>query len=584
MILKKRSLMFKLMTLINISAMIILVAIGAYNLKQTTHQIDKKIDESTETLIQSLKHTTADYVKENNLTSLQTIAHDVVNDPTINEVYFYDKDKKVIATAKNTTPEAQTDKYYETKADIIKLGKESEGAVGSLVIKYNHNEIKAITEDFIVSGIIANIIAQIVLAFVVWFTLSKSIKTLNSTTGKLNEITKATKDSSTELESISQEVSSSANEQAASIQETVATLDEITSQVNTTVDSVENSTKKSEESLHIATEGKNVVTEMIQSMEEIGKSNNEIMDEIARGNERIGGIVKIINEISAKTAVINDIVFQTKLLSFNASVEAARAGEHGKGFAVVAEEVGNLAQMSGKASKEIAEILNDSIVKVNSVIEETNRNVKALTEAGSQKVDSGMKVAERCGTVLEDIVTNAAVVKNMLNEISVASKEQAEGVRNIAQAMNQLDQATLNNNRSAAQSSENAKRLSVHSTSLESAVLELQVEIFGGQTEVKSSPEKAKAEVKAEVKTELKKEVPVKKHIDLPKVKEKPIEVKKPTPQPVKEKVTAKKDNVLPMVKKALPTKKAVAVESTPKKKMAANDVPTYDDPRFEDV
>jgi methyl-accepting chemotaxis protein len=78
------------------------------------------------------------------------------------------------------------------------------------------------------------------------------------------------------------------------------------------------------------------------------------MNQINYSNEQMSEIVKVIQEIETKTKVINDIVFQTKLLSFNASVEAARAGEQGKGFAVVAEEVGNLAQMSGNAAKEIS--------------------------------------------------------------------------------------------------------------------------------------------------------------------------------------------------------------------------------------
>ena len=73
----------------------------------------------------------------------------------------------------------------------------------------------------------------------------------------------------------------------------------------------------------------------------------------------------LISEIGNKTKVINDIVFQTKLLSFNASVEAARAGEHGKGFSVVAEEVGNLAHMSGNSAKEITQLLESSINRVN---------------------------------------------------------------------------------------------------------------------------------------------------------------------------------------------------------------------------
>ena len=591
----KRSLMFRLMTAINLSALIILIAMGAFNLNKTTMKVEKQIDDAAEALIQSVKYTTAEYVKTKNISNIQSIADSMTVDSSVNEVFFYDKDKKLIATAKNKDESVHqhADKLFQKDSEIIKLGEEKEGAVGYITLKYNHNEIVDIKKDFIISGIIANIVSQIILAFVMWWTLSRSLKAMNLTTDKLKEITTATRDSSTELEGISHEVSSSANEQAASIQETVATLDEINSQVNTTVDSVANSTKKSEESLSIATEGKHVVDEMINSMEAIGKSNQDIMEEIARGNERIGGIVKIINEISEKTKVINDIVFQTKLLSFNASVEAARAGEHGKGFAVVAEEVGKLAQVSGKASTEIADILGDSIVKVNSVIEETNRNVKTLTDAGSLKVDDGMKVAARCGTVLEDIVTNATVVKNMLNEISIASKEQAEGVRNIAAAMNQLDQATLSNNKAAAQSSENAKHLSQHANSLQIAVTDLETEIFGGKMTVEASPKKTSKEVhkkempkvieaykevakKVEVKTEVHAEKHVEKHLDMPKK----AVAKAEAPKAKKSFEAPKKDNVLPMVAK----KEVKQASAGTKTKMAANSTPAYDDPRFEDV
>jgi methyl-accepting chemotaxis protein len=80
---------------------------------------------------------------------------------------------------------------------------------------------------------------------------------------------------------------------------------------------------------------------------------NISIQELKENLSRISEVFKIVQEIAEKTNVINDIVFQTKLLSFNASVEAARAGEHGKGFAVVSEEIGKLAASSGKASVEI---------------------------------------------------------------------------------------------------------------------------------------------------------------------------------------------------------------------------------------
>lgn len=570
--------MFRLMTAVNVSTLIILLSMVSFILTKTVETTEKQIDDEVESLMGSVQFTLADYVTSPDDHNIKKIAHDIVEDVTINEVFIYNKENKLIASAKNenTTVHEETKHLYENKKEIVKLGAEKDGPVGSITVKYNHNEIDEIKKDFYIIGASAILISQILLAFVMWYALSKSLKTLNVTTDKLRELSKATSESSKEVENISEEVSSSANEQAASIQETVATLDEITSQVTTTVDSVTNSTKKSEESLGHANTGKAVVNEMITSMEAIGQSNKNIMDEIARGNERIGGIVKIINEISQKTAVINDIVFQTKLLSFNASVEAARAGEHGKGFAVVAEEVGKLAEMSGKASTEITAILSDSIVKVNSVIEETNKNVKKLTDIGAEKVDSGMKIAGRCGTVLDDIVTNASIVTSMMNEISVASKEQAEGVRNIAAAMNQLDQATLSNNKAAQMSSENAKTLSQHSTSLQVAVVELEKEIFGGvvqhrenkQTHTPTPVAKTVSKVVAKV---------------VAKVEPKKINVQKVEAK----KTESKKDNVIPIAAKSEVKRAPTTVKNQETPKQVKNNnlaVPTYDDPRFEDV
>ncbi|MBC7712896.1 MAG: hypothetical protein H7177_06130 [Rhizobacter sp.] len=570
---KKRSLMFRLMTAVNVSALIILVTMVSFILIKTESVAEKQIDDAAEALVGSLQYTLADYMTNADHANLEKLAKDIVDDDAINEVYIYDKDKKLIVHEKNKNQKIldATKKLYTNKKDITKLGDAKAGPVGYVDVKYNHNEIEVIKWDFEVIGAISIVASQLLLAFVMWFALKQSIKSINLTTDKLRELSAATSESSKELEGISEEVSSSASEQAASIQETVATLDEITSQVTSTADSVTNSTKKSEESLGHATEGKAVVTDMISSMEAIGQSNKDIMEEIARGNERIGGIVKIINEISQKTAVINDIVFQTKLLSFNASVEAARAGVHGKGFAVVAEEVGKLAQMSGTASTEIATILNDSIVKVNSVIEETNRNVKQLTDVGADKVSNGMKIADRCGSVLEDIVTNATIVKNMMNEISVASKEQAEGVRNIAAAMNQLDQATLSNNKSAAMSSENAKRLSQHSSSLQVTIVDLEKEIFGGEQNYQAGVKKSYTPPQP---------APVK-HVEVKKVEAKKVETKKSETK----KVVAEKSNVIPMVaKKEVKRAPAVVAETPAPKVKSSNSTPTYDDPRFEDV
>ena len=120
------------------------------------------------------------------------------------------------------------------------------------------------------------------------------------------------------------------------------------------------------------------------------------MGQVETGNLKIAEIIKMIEEISQKTRVINDIVFQTKLLTFNASVEAAREGEHGKGFALIAEEIGNLAQMSGNAATEISALLETSVQKVDQIISESKSSVGQSVQEGKQKVMFGTDIARRC--------------------------------------------------------------------------------------------------------------------------------------------------------------------------------------------
>lgn len=151
------------------------------------------------------------------------------------------------------------------------------------------------------------------------------------------------------------------------------------------------------------------------------------IQKLEASNHEIAAIVNVFTEIQEKAKVINEIVFQTQLLSFNASVEAARAGEHGKGFAVVAEEVGNLAEMSGSASGEIGGLLSESLKKVENTVEEVQSQIAKLVVEGGRGI-----------LVLEQIVQEAQVANQKTLEISQASEEQSKGIREISLAMNQL--------------------------------------------------------------------------------------------------------------------------------------------------
>lgn len=262
-----------------------------------------------------------------------------------------------------------------------------------------------------------------------------------------NLITEARRisETATNLNNSAQNLSDSTNLQSSAFQESAAALEEISATVNATESNSRKLDTNSKVSFDTATSGKTTIEDMLVAMDVINSSNTAMMKQIEDGNKKIGEIVTVIGEIETKTKVINDIVFQTKLLSFNASVEAARAGEQGKGFAVVAEEVGNLAQMSGAAAKEISEMLTMSIGTVESIVTDSKTKVESLAYDGRKKVEQGIDIANKCGSALEEIVSQASSIGILISEITTAVKEQSKGIGEVSKAMGLLDQASNQN-------------------------------------------------------------------------------------------------------------------------------------------
>lgn len=346
-------------------------------------------------------------------------------------------------------------------------------------------------------------------------------------------------------------LSQASTEQAASLQQTAASSEELTAMVVRNQESSQQATSLTEANQATAQKGQQVVQEMAVAISEINASNQEIMNEVFEGNRKVSEITKVIAEIGEKTKVINDIVFQTKLLSFNASVEAARAGEHGRGFAVVAEEVGNLAAMSGMAAKEISDMLGSSIQKVENIVNETRTNVERLVLVGKEKVESGTRIVGECSAVLDEIVTSVTQVSVMSRDISVASDEQARGVKEITHAVSQLDSVVHGNAASAEQAARAADMLNTQAKNMQSTVGDLLAFLMGGGTLKETSDR----------------------------------------PQPSRQRSSI----AAPRKPKSRPTLKVVGARATPKKegsevkplKLAAgaeSEIPSADDPRFKDI
>lgn len=290
-----------------------------------------------------------------------------------------------------------------------------------------------------------------------------AMKIANSINSILQDVALRLKDSSDRVSQNSQQVTQASNhlaegttEQAEALHETVTSTNEIAAMTEKTSENSRESLKRAELSQDASSKGQKSIEDMLAAIDEIGSSNHALNEQIKKGNAEIQEIVNLIVEVGQKTKLIDDIVFQTKLLSFNVSVEAARAGEHGKGFAVVAEEMSNLADMSGKASKEISSMLEHTTHKALQVVEANVTNMDRLITLGDDKLAFGKKVASMCKNSLGDILHYVDEMCSMIRETTHSTAEQAKGVSEINKAMGQIDHVTAQNALASKQCSEAA--------------------------------------------------------------------------------------------------------------------------------
>jgi methyl-accepting chemotaxis protein len=314
---------------------------------------------------------------------------------------------------------------------------------------------------------------------IAFFVVRAPIGVLKSIMLKLNLGSESMVDSSGHIALSSSDLASAVAIQGSALQATLVSVDEINSTVQHNAETAGKSREIAARNKVTVSNGKQVVSEMIQAIDNISDANSKIYEEIDRSNKEISEITKVIADIGEKTNVINEIVFQTKLLSFNASVEAARAGEHGKGFAVVAEEVGNLAQMSGNAAREITEMLQSSIERVDEIVNRSQARIATMIKEGDHKVRSGTETANRCGEVFDVILNDALAVNSMVEGIAVATKQQSEGVSEISRSMSQLDSVSSKTTNASRDTARIGEQFESQAEELKEIVVELRRVIEG---------------------------------------------------------------------------------------------------------
>lgn len=302
-----------------------------------------------------------------------------------------------------------------------------------------------ITSHWVIFGLIATIVISQYIAWLVSENINKSVKNvlgnLAQTSDNLNNLSKT-------LTQDSHKLAEGSTEQAASIQETSSTLEESSSMVHQTTQNTKEADNLAKQAKIMADKGDEEMRQMLESMTELKRSSAEISK-----------IIKVIDEIA----------FQTNILSLNAAVEAARAGDAGKGFAVVAEEVRNLAQRSAQAAKDTAAIIEGNI----------ELSEKCLI--GSEQVSSS----------LIEIRDETRKVSELLEEIYTASQEQEIGIGQINKAISQMEQVLQANAVTAQSSASSADELTTYSEMLNTIMKELNY-LIDGNSETKTKPTKPK--------------------------------------------------------------------------------------------
>jgi methyl-accepting chemotaxis protein len=333
----------------------------------------------------------------------------------------------------NNTDPAMVDVYFEQMKEFIEESRAPrQAALDSMekIAKINIDGADAAVKTAKTDS--SSAVQMTIIILLVSFTLAivLSMLIIRSITRSITASVTSIRDGAMQITSASDQVASSssslaqgASEQASSVEEVSATLEESTA-INT------QNTDNARQADILAKNANDSARAGYEKGEQLSHSMHAITESAAK----ISGIIKTIDQIA----------FQTNLLALNAAVEAARAGEHGLGFAVVADEVRNLAQRAASAAKETSDIIEEVVGQIR----------------------EGNQIALATHTSFQEIVEQSKKVSDLIGEISIAGREQSEGMAQINQAMGQVDQVTQQVAANSEEAAAAAEELNAQATSM----------------------------------------------------------------------------------------------------------------------
>ncbi len=271
---------------------------------------------------------------------------------------------------------------------------------------------------------------------IIWL-VSGISRALRLSAGEMREGAHSVAAAAAEVSSFAQALSRGASEQAASLEETSASMEEMASMTRRNAENSQQAATLMTAAGDAVEQSNLALGDMVESMRSIEESST-----------RVARIIKTIDEIA----------FQTNILALNAAVEAARAGEAGMGFAVVADEVRNLAQRSAQAARDTADLIEESVERA---------------QAGARKVDT-------VGQAIRAITDSVARVKGLVDDVSVASRQQAQGIDQVSQALTQMERVTQGNAATAEESAAASEELTAQAETALTLVGELDAMVAAG--------------------------------------------------------------------------------------------------------
>jgi methyl-accepting chemotaxis protein len=294
--------------------------------------------------------------------------------------------------------------------------------------------------------------------------LGNAFKTMvTNLTGVIRQLT----DNATQLVSAATEIASSSEQMARGSQEQTGQAAQVSSAVEemtaTIVESAKNAGEAAglaKDAANAAAEGNKVVAQTITGMNQIAQvvqESSNTVQELAKSSDKIGEII----------GVIDDIADQTNLLALNAAIEAARAGEQGRGFAVVADEVRKLAERTGKATKEITDMIKG--------IQNDTKGAVTSMQQGINKVQEGREFADKAGESLNAIGGFAQRVMDMIQQLATASEEQSAASEEIARSVEGIAKVTKENATGVEQSAAAAEELNRQAEGMQKMVARFKV-------------------------------------------------------------------------------------------------------------